>query len=123
MKIKFSIMGVFMMLLFMPPNNAIAIDECNTAKVCSLLAQTECLEWCCPNGDKGYDCPSGWVYDEILDGCRHLIDTGADSTGYYTQNYGTCDVTTFDCFEPARLATSTITCERVKLLPALCPEL
>ncbi|MDO5011920.1 MAG: hypothetical protein Q4E56_00145 [Pseudomonadota bacterium] len=111
----------------MSVTNAVAAQSiCNNERACILEAQANCMQWCCKNGDiqTDYDCPTGWFYDEILDGCRHLVDSGSDSTGYYTQNYGTCDAssTTYDCYEPANMATSISKCTRVNLPSALCAD-
>ncbi len=119
--------GIFMSLWMMSPTNAIAAQSiCSNERTCILEAQTSCMQWCCKNGDTqtDYDCPTGWFYDEILDGCRRFGDSGSDSTGYYTQYYGTCAAraTTYDCYEPANMATSISKCTRVNLPSALCAD-
>ena len=115
MKIKFSIMGVFMMLLFMPPNNAIAIDECETERTCLQQAQLECQQWCCPT--TGYECPDGWIYSLSGEECRRATDLDSDSTGYWKQNYGTCAPSERECFRPNNSGTYT-TCKYVDLTSA-----
>lgn len=101
MKTKFPIAGIFMMLLFMPSNNAMA---CDLAEACMEKAQKRGLEYCCPTGDKEYYCPLGWtIYDR--DQCRRSSVSDSDSTGYYTQNYGSCDANSDLCYEPSSAAT------------------
>lgn len=50
---------------------------------------------CCPNGKytTRYACPENYTLSYLDNTCSRSSTSGSDNTGYYTQNYGTCDAT------------------------------
>ncbi len=95
--------GIFMSLWLIPPINAIAALplKCSDSSQCTRTAMLNCQKYCCKTGLTGTDtsCPDGWTANAAGTCTRNSV-SGSDSTGYYTQNYGTCDatVTEYDCY-------------------------
>lgn len=81
--------------------NAVALPVlmCLSSQQCADRFLSGC---CCPNGQTGtaYNCPNGWAYDTSQKICTRSATSGSDSTGYYSQAYGTCNATTstYDCY-------------------------
>lgn len=96
-----SIMGlafIFAAAVMQHDANALAL-LCNTNAKCG----TSLNPCCCPTGETTttYTCPTGWIYNISQKHCSRISTSGSDSTGYYTQTYGTCDGTpnTQACYE------------------------
>ena len=87
---------------------------CATASQC-LANTTASMPCCCPTGGTGvvtmYECPVGWIYSVDLRICVRSSTTGSDSSGYYTQNYGTCEpantIQESNCYTLSASDTST----------------
>lgn len=73
----------------------------NSTKCC----QKTTKQFCCPNGttETTYSCPTFWTYISSSNICSRSSISSSDSTGYYTQNYGTCEptATTAQCYSGA----------------------
>lgn len=74
---------------------AISIGICQTLQECQAMCTSG--RYCCPTGQNKTvsSCPSGWLLNLAGTSCtRAATNNLSDSTGYYTQNYGSCSPTT-----------------------------
>lgn len=71
-----------------------ALTICNTSSACLALCRGS-GGYCCPNGETqtNYTCPTGWTANILTGLCSRKSTSGSDTTGYYTQAYGTCNAT------------------------------
>lgn len=72
-----------------PPIGAAEVRLCiNTKNFNDTCASGQ---FCCPNDNymTSYSCPTGYTLSGTT--CSRSATSGSDDTGYYTQNYGTCD--------------------------------
>lgn len=93
--------------LIVPGHGALTL--CQSLSDCSKGSWT----YCCPTGQNGtsYTCPDGWFYRSTSGLCERLgstSTTGSDSTGTYTETYGTCSpqTSTYKCYEGSESGTA-----------------
>ncbi len=89
-----------------------AVTTCMSYENCtkSMLCSGDAM--CCPTGNMGTtkSCPTGWGLSGST--CTRSATNGSDSSGYYTQTYGTCNPkeTSFACYEISTTYTDSKQC-------------
>ena len=98
----------------MPVSAYSAAVDCMTSSAAYNITSCDGFPCACPTGETAttYSCPSGWIYDSMLELCTRSSSTGTDSTGTYTQNYGTCSPSTssYDCYTTAMSDSGSCMC-------------